>query len=218
MRKRHLLKWLLLVLALLLGWWLLFGQRGVGLKFDISGRTLQDELSAEMKTLQEQSQNITAENAMEAISATAMRGARYVGQDGSGRAWQVTADTVQQQGSTVNLGAVSATAETGKANAVQFNAARGAYNQQTNELELTDNVTLEGYGIAVSTSALRSNLTTGTAASDATVTIKTVPNGNTLDAEIVAGQLDLTDNGDIIRLTNGVSATFHAPSTSPSQP
>jgi hypothetical protein len=216
MLKRQLIKWFFFGLALLLGWWLLFGQSDVGRKFDLSGRTLQDELSAEMKALKAKGR--IADQAMDAVSATTMRGARYVGQDEDGRAWQVRAETVQQQGTALNMEAVSATAAAGSEKAVTFNAEQGAYNQSTGELELTENVRVEGYGIELSATALRSNLTTGEAASDATVTIKTLPGNHTTEAEIVAGQLDLTDNGDVIKLSKGVSATFHAPSISPSQP
>ena len=141
------------------------------------------------------------------VGETVMKSPRFVGEDSKNRRWEVKAKEAKQSGvlnpDYVWLDEIEAKAEDGHGTEVTFQAGEGAYVKKDSVLELKGGVKVQGYGFTLETEELKGDLKTRHIQGESTVTI--VNEGGILKA----GEFELQENGEVIRLREGVHGRFY---------
>ncbi len=200
-RRRRIsgLKWGLALAALAIGALLLFWPEDDEWRLSTEAQSSADEDDLKNRGVED-------------VAASTILQPRYSGEDGKGRRWEVTASRARQIGTTeesttIDLNDVDAAMTTGKGESVRFIASHGIFKRAENQLVLEDRVEITGYGFKLLTPRVTADLTTRRAWSDKQVLL------NHAGGELFAGELEIIDNGAIIRLKEGVVAQFRLPDT-----
>lgn len=99
-------------------------------------------------------------------ASTLLESPRYTGQDPQNRRWEVTAKSASQRGSaassTLILNTVAATlevpAKSGTSSTITLNAEQGSFLKNENQLTLTGNVKVTGYGMTLEAPSITTDL------------------------------------------------------------
>lgn len=140
------------------------------------------------------------------VGTTTMKSPKFIGEDSQQRRWEVKAKEATQSGALnpdhVWLNEIEAKAEDADGRLITFKAGEGSYKKEGSTLQLDEGVKVEGYGFTLETESLESNLKKRTVTGDSSVVIQ---NENGI---LKAGQFELENNGDVIRLHKGVHGRF----------